>query len=301
MDSKSKQGYTDNPHFETMSSDFLYHINISTSSHDLKKLFSDVKFVCIGGSNGRMLNVAKYLAKELSSYMPETVDFTDLTGSSDRFVMYKVGPVLSASHGMGVPSMSILLNEIFKLLTHAGAKDVTIFRLGSSGGLGIKPGTVVVTTEAVNGEIKPVYEQFILGKRCERASVLDQRIAEDVKSCGTSEDDFEVVLGKTMCAGGFYEEQGRLDGAICHYTAEDKFTFLQKLYDSGVRNIEMECTGLAALTNQVNMKAAIVCVGLLNRLENDQVTTPVEKLHEFEMRPAKIVGRYIKKKLDEAK
>jgi len=35
--------------------------------------------------------------------------------------------------------------------------------------------------------------------------VLDQRIAEDVKSCGTSEDDFEVVLGKTMCAGGFYE------------------------------------------------------------------------------------------------
>jgi len=55
--------------------------------------------------------------------------------------------------------MSILLNEIFKLLTHAGAKDVTIFRLGSSGGLGIKPGTVVVTTEAVNGEIKPVYEQ----------------------------------------------------------------------------------------------------------------------------------------------
>lgn len=38
--------------------------------------------------------------------MPETVDFTDLTGSSDRFVMYKVGPVLSAS-------VSVLLGASF--------------------------------------------------------------------------------------------------------------------------------------------------------------------------------------------
>lgn len=58
--------------------------------------------------------------------------------------------------------MSILLHELFKLLSHAEATDVTIFRLGTSGGLGLDPGSVVVTTEAVNGLIKPVFEQVTL-------------------------------------------------------------------------------------------------------------------------------------------
>ena len=55
--------------------------------------------------------------------------------------------------------MSVLLHEMFKLLSHAGAKDVTIFRLGTSGGLGLDPGSVVVTSEAVNGLLKPEYEE----------------------------------------------------------------------------------------------------------------------------------------------
>ena len=55
--------------------------------------------------------------------------------------------------------MSVLLMELFKMLTHAGATDVTFFRLGTCGGLGLEPGTVVITTEALNGELKPNYEQ----------------------------------------------------------------------------------------------------------------------------------------------
>ena len=39
-------------------------------------------------------------------------------------------------HGMGVPSASILLHEVLKLLHYAGAKDVVLFRMGTSGGLG---------------------------------------------------------------------------------------------------------------------------------------------------------------------
>jgi uridine phosphorylase len=42
--------------------------------------------------------------------------------------MYKVGPVLSISHGMGIPSASILLHEIIKLMYHAGVKDPIFFR-----------------------------------------------------------------------------------------------------------------------------------------------------------------------------
>jgi len=36
----------------------------------------------------------------------------------------------------------------------------------------------------------------------------------------------ESTVGKTMCCDDFYEGQGRLDGAICEYTLEEKMEFL---------------------------------------------------------------------------
>lgn len=65
--------------------------------------------------------------------------------------------------------------------------------------------------------------------------------------------------------------QGRLDGAFCSFTEADKMAFLHKLHDFGVRNIEMECTAFAALTHQAGIRAAVVCVTLLDRLKGDQV------------------------------
>lgn len=42
----------------------------------------------------------------------------------------------SQQHGMGIPSISIMLHELIKLLHHARCRDVTIIRMGTSGGLG---------------------------------------------------------------------------------------------------------------------------------------------------------------------
>ena len=72
--------------------------------------------------------------------------------------MFKVGPVLSVSHGMGVPSLSILLHEVFKMLWHAGVEDATFFRIGTCGGINLPPGTVVVSDGALDGQLKPVHD-----------------------------------------------------------------------------------------------------------------------------------------------
>ena len=75
-----------------------------------------------------------------------------------RYSMYKVGPVLCISHGMGTPSLSIVLHEVIKLLAHARARDPIFFRIGTCGGIGLPGGTVVVTEEAVDGLLRPVHE-----------------------------------------------------------------------------------------------------------------------------------------------
>lgn len=68
-----------------------------------------------------------------------------------------------------------------------------------------------------------------------------------------------------------FKGQGRLDGAFCDFTETDKMNYLTKLHDFGVVNIEMESTIFAALTHHAGIRAAVVCVTLLDRLKGDQV------------------------------
>ncbi|KAF0717102.1 hypothetical protein As57867_002483, partial [Aphanomyces stellatus] len=87
-----------------------------------------------------------------------------------------------------------------------------------------------------------------------------------------------------------------LDGAICEYTNADKMAYLQKAYDAGTRNIEMEARMFAAFCHKLNIPAAVVCVTLLNRLEGDQITQPHDVLESYDLRPMSVLLEYIKTK-----
>ncbi len=59
----------------------------------------------------------------------------------------------------------------------------------------------------------------------ERPASVDRALAQalyDARLPG-----IEAALGQTMCTDDFYEGQGRVDGAICEYTLDDKMKFLQ--------------------------------------------------------------------------
>jgi len=85
-------------------------------------------------------------------------------GKSERYSLFKVGHVLCVNHGMGKPSLSILLHEITKLLERANASDVTYIRLGTCGGLSVEPGTVVITDRVFDGSLEPCFRNYVLGK-----------------------------------------------------------------------------------------------------------------------------------------
>lgn len=122
------------------------------------------QFVCVGGSPWRMKAFIEYIGAQLNMEDPKS-EYPNICAGTDRYAMYKVGPVLSVSvcspvlyctvisvahpqilhvknvcfvlqHGMGIPSIAIMLHELIKLLHHAHCKDVTIIRIGTSGGIG---------------------------------------------------------------------------------------------------------------------------------------------------------------------
>ncbi|XP_059711228.1 uridine phosphorylase 1 isoform X1 [Haemorhous mexicanus] len=285
-----------NPHLEKMNEDILYHFALGTGTHDFPTLFGDVKFVCVGGSPSRMKAFIAYIAEELGLGSPGR-DYPNICAGTDRYAMYKVGPVLSVSHGMGIPSISIMLHELIKLLYHAKCSDITIIRIGTSGGIGLEPGSVVITRQSVDATFKPQLEQVVLGKTVIRSTNLDEQLAKELMQCSKEIGQFNTVIGNTMCTLDFYEGQGRLDGAICLYDEEEKLQYLKNAYESGVRNIEMESSVFAAMCNLSCVKAAVVCVTLLNRLEGDQITSPHDVLVEYQQRPQKLVGYFIKKSL----
>ena len=61
--------------------------------------------------------------------------FTSYLNSNDFGRLFRYA--LSTQHGIGVPSLMVILHEILKLLYYAEAQDVKFFRIGTSGGLGI--------------------------------------------------------------------------------------------------------------------------------------------------------------------
>uniref|UniRef100_A0A3B5RC88 Uridine phosphorylase 1 n=1 Tax=Xiphophorus maculatus TaxID=8083 RepID=A0A3B5RC88_XIPMA len=162
---------------------------------------------------------------------------------------------------------------------------------------GLEPGTVVVTKQSVDATFLPKFEQVILGKTVVRSTDLDQSLAQELLQCSKGLNQFETVIGNTMCTLDFYEGQARLDGAFCSYTEAEKQEYLLKAKEAGVCNIEMESSVFAAMCKLSGLQAAVVCVTLLDRLKGDQLSSSHEVLNNYQLRPQILVGSYIKKQL----
>ncbi len=285
-----------NHHLDDLDKDVLYHFGITTLD-ELQEMFGDVKYVCMGGSAVRADVFAHKAAEELGIDVPEG-GFQPI-GKTERYSLYKVGPIISVNHGMGQPSLEIMLNEITKMLQYAGCEDVTYLRIGTSGGVGVEGGTVVVTEEGLDGELKPELTSIQLGKRrtypAQTNAELNAELVEVSEELG---DRLNVVVGKTMSADGFYEEQGRLDGALQpEYDEAEKMAFLREAHELGVRNIEMEACRFAAFCLRAGIPATVVCAALLNRLNGDQVEASIEQLGEYSDNAQTLVIEWIRKRL----
>lgn len=277
--------------------DHLYHIALDTEQHDLQTMFGDVKFVCFGGQVSRMERFTSFVIHELG-LQPGTGDTpTNYAAGTDRYALYKAGPVLAVSHGIGIPSLSVVFNEILKLVHYAKCTDVTFFRIGTCGGVGLEPGTVVLTEKAVDGAFQPFLSTTILGKKVQRPAYVEKPLLEELLSCSENTDDFKTVTGITMCTDDFYEGQARLDGAFCDFDEEDKMKFLNNVKANGVCNIEMESLGFLAMCNHAGVPGAVACVTLLDRLKGDFVSTDFNLLKSWQHRAQTIVLRFIKQRL----
>lgn len=273
--------------------DVYYHFGVASDDPLLTSLRA-VRAVITAGSGGRIQDFA-----ERWSALNGGTDIIAFP-KEDRFVTRYTAGVMFASHGMGMPSASIALQELMRMVfflkdgDHEAMDEVFWARVGTSGGVGLPGGTVVVSSEGVMADLRPY--RLLQGGRGEYW--FDGRFPQDVYEAIVSANDgsgIPIEVGKTVAGNEFFLEQFRLDGAIRMETVDSKMEWLNWLNDNGVRNIEMEGAMLAGYLNHWGFsKFAMICTTLLNRLEGDQVTSTPEQLHKFSEDSGEVLFNYLR-------
>lgn len=273
--------------------DHYHHLGIS-SDDEIVAQMGDLRAVIMAGSGERMDDFAQQWSAENGG--AEIIAFP----KEERFTARYTANVLFCSHGMGMPSASIALQELMRLAFFLKRGDLDALdevfwaRVGTSGGVDLPGGTIVVTTEALLPDLKP-YRVLDGGKGYQWFDgMFPATIIQDILAAN-GDSGIPVVAGKTVATNEFFLEQFRLDGAIRLASPERKMEWLTWLAENGVHNIEMEGALIAAYLNYWGFsRFAMVCTTLLNRLEGDQITTPAHQLQEFSDRSSTVLFNYLR-------
>jgi uridine phosphorylase len=142
------------PVVEGTSRDVYYHLGLASDDHMVAQM-GDLRAIVMAGSGERIDTFAQRWSASHGDapilHVPK----------EERFVLRYTAGVLFVSHGMGMPSASIAVQELMKLVYFLKKGDTEemdkIFwaRVGTSGGVGLPGGTIVVSTEGVMADLKP--------------------------------------------------------------------------------------------------------------------------------------------------
>ncbi|KAL3207964.1 hypothetical protein MRX96_039386 [Rhipicephalus microplus] len=204
-------------------------------------------------------------------------------------------------HGMGAPSMSILLHEVFKLLHYARCRDVLMFRIGTSGGVSVSvpPGSVVVSTGVVNGLLREEVDMHVLGKLVSRPTKLDVKLAEEIASRGPP------LAVRNQCGLGKDNVYRRL----LRKPGPDERCLL-RLHGPGGAAVPGETTlrwcgehrnggrpFCCLLCHRAGIKGAVVCGIFQDRLKTERATEPQSVITEWQLRSQHVVLCFIQHRL----
>ncbi len=286
-----------NPLLNQTPEKFLYLFNLELTPENLDK-FKNIRYVVMQGSSKRSALLAKKLAKHVANVDTRFFEPINLVNTSN-FAVYRVGSVLAVSHGMGNVTIDALLHAVTKLLHFAGNTQLEYIRVGTSGGIGIEPGTVVITKNAYMPNLEPYYTTYELDQRVDTPTHSDLALVERILAAQPDNLHFPIVSGNSIAADDFYLGQCRYDGAMRARRDQDyRAKFFEKVHALDIRNFEMESGALGAFCNLAKIPATMIAVTLVNRFEGDQIKSSAEQLVEFSERSQQVVINYLLSRTD---
>jgi uridine phosphorylase len=172
-------------------------------------------------------------------------------------------PILSATSGMGAPSLSIVVNE----LVQVGIRQ--IIRIGTCGSIQphVSVGSIVISNAALcrqgaANDIAPV----------EYPAAADPFLTVALVKAA-QELGFEHHLGITASVDTFYEGQERTDSAN-PYLMRSLHGITEEYRHLNILNYEMECGTLFKMAGVYQFAAAAVCGVVAQRTVSENIIYP---------------------------
>ena len=268
--------------------DYLYHIGLTNESPEIKKM-SNIKAVIMAGSRKRIQRMAK-------QYKANGERFT--LEKKERFYGEYVGDTLFISHGMGIPSMSICLQEVLKLIYYVYDGDmkkvnnVFICRVGTSGGLQLPEGSIVITKESYMADLTPYRIKRLGNNNITFDGSYPQEVIDRILKAN---EGININIGNTVSGDSFYLEQLRQDGATIFLDEGEREQVFEAFIKKGIKNIEMEAAAIPAFCKDFgHTNFATVCATLVDRFHDDQVDSSPEELKQYSRNAEQVIFNYLK-------
>ncbi|CAD2077542.1 purine nucleoside phosphorylase DeoD-type [Phocicoccus schoeneichii] len=196
---------------------------------------------------------AKYIAE---TFLEDPVQFNDVRNMFGYTGTYKGKRISVMGTGMGVPSISIYVNE---LMNDYGVKN--LIRVGTCG--------------AIQKDVK--VRDVIIAQSASTDSFQNRKLFKNVEYAPTS--DFELLLSSYNEAKkrGVEVKVGNVFTADSFYDANGD---IEQLADYGVLALEMECSALFTIAKKYDARA----LGILtvsDHVLTGELTTPEERQTTF--------------------
>jgi len=278
-----------NPIFQELAVDYLYHIGID-SSMNLPQLFGDVKYIILTRSFTDADNIAQILFKIQKNIPADTNISITPIAKDERYHLHKIGNTLVVSHGVGYPSILILLNELAKLIHHAKISP-KIIRIGLSGGLGLKPNSRIIANEVVNYQLKAEFTNVEYGQKTTYTTIIKNSFNDKFTGFVAQ---YDVTPVKLLSSRDFYDGQARINGALeLNYTREKQQAYLHAIEKAGVKAMDMDSGVIAGFCNYLDIPYSLISKTLINRFETSSPRTPSDVREDAFIQLTTIVANYI--------
>ncbi len=264
------------------------HDRLGQPIHDFSKRPS----IREGLKKGDLSKVRNWVLNKVRKAIEIPVKITD----DKRYSMFLVGDTLVVNHHMGLGTMEILVTEIIMALAAAGASGVTMFRIGTCGGIGEDPGTVVIAdkvwSETPDSDLEHEGKKYVpiavSGENEWWPGDVDPTVGKKLFKIA-KKLKLPTAMGGVMSKLRFYSGEARTDGAICDHGHEKATGFFQLMHDLGIRKSEMEAMELVSIAARHGIHHAIICVVLDNCFTHESISFTDAQMKEFASRPIEVV------------
>lgn len=242
-----------NPEFSQLNPDYLYHLGLD-SSMDLHKLFPEIKWVIFTLSNHEALIITNQLALEIYKIDIHTAFSFAPLYKTERFGIYKIESILVISIGAGMPSLLLALNEVVKLLVHSNNYNAQFLKLGLCSGIGLKPGSLIISQDVLNNKLEPIFTNIECGKVVEYCA--KREIANTLFIKYLHHNNCELNVANTLSTyDGFIALS---DGGLGQNSVTQRLEYFAKLKAQNVKNFDCESGMFAGFCNYLEIPYDII-------------------------------------------